>query len=74
MFDLKVIAGQYLALAVAQVHGAALAVAPYLAVTALARLHPFSVTVKFKLFFPDIPEVIGMDVSLIVVTADAKTA
>ena len=66
MFDLKVIAGQYLALTVTQVHGTALAVSPYLAVAALVFLHPLAVAVEFETVLPQIPEIICMDIALIV--------
>ena len=63
-----------MAVRVTQVHGSALAVAPHLAVPALTRLHPAAVTVQFESVFPDIPEIICVDIALMVVTAYAQAA
>ena len=74
VFDFKVVAGQDAAVAVTQVHSAALAVTPHLAVAALTRLHPTAVTVRFEAVLPDIPKVISMDIALMVIAAYAKAA
>ena len=58
----------------AQVHCTALTVAPDLAVCAFAGLHPFAVPVQFEAVLPQIPEIIGMDIALIVITAYAQAA
>lgn len=55
-------------------HGAALAVAPGFAVAALACLHPAAVAVGLEAVLPDIPEIILVDVALVVVAAYAQTA
>ena len=72
VLDLEEIAGQYLPILATQMHGAALAVTPDFAVGALILLHPFAVAVQFETVFPQIPEVVGMDVALVVVTANAQ--
>ena len=74
LLQLEIVAGKYATVAVPKVHSSALAVAPHLAVAALARLHPTAVTVQFETVLPDIPEIIPMNVSLMIVAAYAKTA
>ena len=74
VLDFEIVAGKDLAGFSTQVHASALAVAPHLAVTAFTRLHPLAVTVQFETVLPEIPEIIGMDITLIVVTAYAEAA
>ena len=50
------------------------AVAPHLAVCALTGFHPFAVAIFFKSVLPDIPETVFIDVSLMIVGADAEAA
>ena len=50
------------------------AVAPHLAVRALTGFHPFAVAIKLKTVLPDIPEAVFIDVSLMIVGADAEAA
>ena len=55
-------------------HCAALAVTPDLAFAAFIGLHPTVVAVEFKAVLPDLPEIIIMYVSLMIVTAYAQAA
>ena len=60
-----------LAVSITQVHAAATAVTEKLAVGTFARTHPLSVTIRGEALFPDVHEVIAVDVALMVVGADA---
>ena len=74
LHQLEVVAGEHLTGGVAKVHGAALAVAPGFAVAALVCLHPAAVAVGLEAVLPDIPEIILVDVALVVVAAYAQAA
>lgn len=60
--------------AVAEMHAVALAETPHFAVSALVFFHPFPVTVELESALPHIPEAVVVDVSLMVVAADAEAA
>ena len=74
VFEFEEVAGEHPAVFTAQVHCSTLAVSPRLTFAALIGLHPFAVAVRFEAVLPDIPEIIGMDITLIVVTAYAEAA
>ena len=74
MRHFKVVAGKHRARRVPQMHGAALAVSPNFAVRALPRLHPAAVAVGLESILPHIPEIIIVDVALMVVAAYAQAA
>ena len=74
MRHFKVVAGKHRARRVPQMHGAALAVPPGFAVRALPRLHPAAVAVGLESVLPHIPEIIIVDVALMVVAAYAQAA
>ena len=63
-----------MSVAVAEVHAVAEAIAPHLAVGTLAGLHPFPVTIHLKLVLPNIPKVVLIDISLMVVGTDAEAS
>lgn len=55
----------------AEMHAVALAVAPYFAVFARFLLaHPVAISVGFKALLPHLPELILVDISLIVLTSN----
>ena len=58
--------------AIAQMHAVAEAVSPHLAVGTLVSLHPFAIAIDIKSILPDIPKTILIDVSLMIVIANAK--
>ena len=60
--------------AIAKVHTVAQAIAPHLAVGALAGLHPLMVAVDLELVLPHVPETVLIDVALVIVAADAEAA
>ena len=49
-------------------------VAPHLAVGAVVGFHPFAVAIFFEPVLPHIPETVFIDVSLMIVAADAEAA
>ena len=55
-------------------HAVAKAVAPHFTFGAVVGFHPFAVAIFFKTVLPHIPKAIVVDVSLVVVAADAETA
>ena len=61
-----------LAVFVAQVHAVAAAVAEPFAVGAFILAHPLTVTIRTKLIFPDIHEIILVDISLMIIRSDAR--
>ena len=56
---------------IAQMHAVSPAIAEVLAVGAIAFPHPFAVSVGLETVFPYLHEVVLVDVSLVVVRADA---
>ena len=69
-----VLANLQLPVTIAQVHAIALAIAPHLAMLALVGLHPFPVAVNLEFVLPNVPETVLVDIALMVIAADAKTA
>ena len=55
-------------------HAVAETIAPHLAMGAVIGFHPFAVTVKLIFVLPDIPEAVLVDVTLVVVAANAQAA
>lgn len=60
--------------AIAQMHAIALAIAPDLAFVAFVGLHPSAVAVSFEAVLPHFIEVVGIDIALMVVAADAQAS
>ena len=61
-------------IAVAEVHAIALAIAPHLAMLTLVGLHPFPVAVDLKFILPNVPEIVLVDIALMIIAADTETA
>ena len=70
-FHFLQVAEQQISVVVSEVHAAAFAVAPVLAVFAEVGFHPVVVAVWQEALFPDLHEVVCVDVALLVVVADA---
>lgn len=70
-FHFLQVAEQQFSVVVSEVHAAAFAVAPVLAVFAEVGFHPVVVAVWQEALFPDLYEVVCVDVALLVVMADA---
>ena len=68
-FQSVVVAGQQVAVVVVEVEAGAFAVAPHLAVFALAFAGPTAVAHQLEAVLPDIPEVVPVNVSLVHVAA-----
>ena len=64
---------QHPSVAIAQVHAVALTVAPVAAVGTVVLLHPLAIAIRMVAVFPDVHEVILVDIPLMVVGADAGT-
>ena len=66
------VAEHKLAIFAAEVHAATLAVAPeFTGVARLLLAHPLAITVRFEAMLPDLPEVVLVDVALVVLAAYA---
>ena len=52
-------------------HAPTLAVAEHLAVATLALFHPLAVAIRFEAILPHIPEILLVDVALVVLATDA---
>ena len=61
-----------LAVFVAQVHAVAAAVAEPFAVGTFILAHPLAVTIRTELIFPDVHEIILVDISLVIIRSDAR--
>ena len=61
-------------LTVTKMHPIALTIAPHLAMRTLVGFHPFPVAVDLELVLPYLPKTILVNVTLMVVTADAETS
>ena len=59
---------------VSKVHAIALTIFKHLALLARTGLHPFAIAIQSETVVPDIPETVGIDIALAVITADAQTA
>ena len=59
---------------VTEVHAVAQTVSPHLASLAGSRLHPLAVSVQFITMLPNLPEMVVIDVALVVVATDAEAA
>ena len=68
-----VVAEQQFAILVSQVESIAFAISEHLAVATLIFLHPTAVTEHLVAVGPHIPEIICVDVALMVVGSDART-
>ena len=55
-------------------HSITLTIPPHLATGALVGFHPVAIAVDLELVLPDVPKTILVDVTLMVVAADAETA
>ena len=64
-------AEQQFAFIVPEVHAASFAVAPVFAAFAIVRFHPFVIAMRLETMFPNIHEVVFVDVSLTVIRPDA---
>lgn len=64
-------AEQQFAVVISEVHAVAFAVAPVLAVFAVIRFHPLVIAMWLEAMFPNIHEIVLVDIALLVVVADA---
>ena len=67
-------AEQQIAVFVAQVHAVASAIAEEFAFGAIALAHPFAVAVRMVTMLPHVHKIVLLDVSLMVIAADARTS
>ena len=72
--DLMILTDLQSAFAVAQMHAIAETIAPHLTFGTVASAHPFAVAIFFEFVLPYSPEAIVVDVSLVIVAADAQAA
>ncbi len=73
-FDVFQVAEEESAIVVAQVHAATLAVAPHVAVGTGSGLFPRTVAEQLETVLPDIPEIVAVDIALMVVGTDAAAS
>ena len=73
-FHFLQMAEQQFPVVVSEVHSVAFAVAEHRAVGALAFAHPLSISIRLKSGVPDLPKIIFVDVTLMVVASDARTS
>ena len=73
-FDIFQLAEEQTAIVVAQVHAPTLAVTPHVAVGTGSCLFPRTVAEQLETVLPDIPEIVAVDISLMVVGTDAAAS
>ena len=71
VLNFEIVAGEHPSVFAAQMHCAALAVAPNLAAGTFILFHPAAVTVYLETAVPYLPEIIGMHVALVIIAAHA---
>jgi hypothetical protein len=54
-------------------HTTTFAVTPGIARGTFAMFHPFAISILLKTIFPNLPEIMGIDITLMIIASYAKT-